>query len=138
MTEPILREVLLSFWKVHILHHAEAHPVYGQWMLNELESHGYRLSPGTLYPLLARMEGHGWLKGQRDPGSSTKARREYVLTEEGARALSRLRRQVGELFDEVVGEAKTAPVRGPGRRPATGRARRTRPASGRRRTRNSR
>ncbi len=106
MSEPILHEVLLAFWKIHILHHAEAHPVYGQWMLDELEHHGYRISPGTLYPLLARMEDHGWLKGQRSPGASIKARRDYVLTGKGGRVLSELRRQVEELYDEVVGEGR--------------------------------
>ncbi len=102
MPDPIVREVLLAFWKVHILHHAEERPIWGQWMLEELRRHGLSLSPGTLYPLLARMEGHGWLKGHRDPHASIKARREYVLTRQGARVLARLRRQVGELFDEVV------------------------------------
>ena len=53
MTDPVVREFLLGFWKIHILHHAEEQGVYGQWMLEELQRHGYRLSPGTLYPLLA-------------------------------------------------------------------------------------
>ena len=30
------REILLSFWKVHILHHASEEPIHGQWILNEL------------------------------------------------------------------------------------------------------
>ncbi len=102
MTDPVVREVLLAFWKVHILHHAQAGPIYGQWMLDELARHGYRLSPGTLYPLLARMERHGWLRGRRDPEASIKARREYRLTGRGARVLDRLRGHVEELFDEVV------------------------------------
>lgn len=71
-------------------------------MLEELERHGFSLSPGTLYPLLARMEEHGWLKGQRDPAASVKARREYVLTRQGAGVLARIRRQLGELHREVV------------------------------------
>ena len=54
MTDPVVREFLLGFWKIHILHHAEEQGVYGQWMLEELQRHGYRLSPGTLYPPLAR------------------------------------------------------------------------------------
>ena len=60
--ESFHREILLSFWKIHILHHAEEQGVYGQWMLEELHRHGYRLSPGTLYPLLARMARRGWLR----------------------------------------------------------------------------
>jgi len=52
----INREILLSFWKVHVLHHADEGEVIGQWMLKELAHHGYDVSPGTLYPLLKRME----------------------------------------------------------------------------------
>jgi PadR family transcriptional regulator PadR len=102
MSDPVIREVLLAFWKVHILHHAQERPIYGQWMLEELGRHGFRLSPGTLYPLLARMERHGWLRGRRDPEASLKARREYVLTKEGARVLKGIRQQVEELHREVV------------------------------------
>ena len=115
MTDPVVREVLLAFWKVHILHHAQEHPIYGQWMLNELRRHGYSLSPGTLYPLLARMEERGWLRGRRDPDASVRARREYVLTREGARVLARLRDQLAELFHEVGGGAEKAQAQGSGR-----------------------
>ncbi|MPY87028.1 MAG: hypothetical protein GEU99_03820 [Luteitalea sp.] len=58
----VTREILLGFWKVHILHHAAERPVVGQWMLGELRRHGYDLSPGTLYPLLKRMQRNGWLR----------------------------------------------------------------------------
>ena len=61
------REILLSFWKVHILHHAGEEPIHGQWVLTELRRHGYDISPGTLYPLLHRMERHGWLKCRKVP-----------------------------------------------------------------------
>ena len=43
-------------WKLHI-HHGERAPIYGLWIMRELEEHGHRLSPGTLYPLLSRVEG---------------------------------------------------------------------------------
>src|SRR5664279_2409763 len=56
------REILLGFWKVHILHHASQEPIHGQWVLTELRRHGYEISPGTLYPLLHRLERNGLLK----------------------------------------------------------------------------
>jgi DNA-binding PadR family transcriptional regulator len=107
MSDQISREILLAFWKVHILHHAQERPIYGQWILDELRRHGFQVSPGTLYPLLARMEAQGWLRVRHSiaRGSSPKARREYVLTPKGARTLSMLRRQVEELHREVVQEA---------------------------------
>jgi DNA-binding PadR family transcriptional regulator len=107
MTDPLSREILLAFWKVHILHHAEEGRIYGQWILEELRRHGFRVSPGTLYPLLARMEQRGWLRMVKnaDNDRSPKARRNYVLTSKGARFLTALRRQVDELHREVVREA---------------------------------
>jgi DNA-binding PadR family transcriptional regulator len=98
-TDPIVREFLLTFWKIHILHHAEEQGVYGQWMLEELHRHGYRLSPGTLYPLLARMARRGWLRSA-EPKKSRDAR-VYRITPEGADVLKRLRASLGELQHEV-------------------------------------
>jgi PadR family transcriptional regulator PadR len=69
--DPVVREFLLAFWKIHILHHADEHGVYGQWMLEELQEHGYRLSPGTLYPILSRMARRGWLRSAEPKRSKT-------------------------------------------------------------------
>jgi PadR family transcriptional regulator, regulatory protein PadR len=106
MADLILREILLAFWKVHILHHAQERPIYGQWLLEELRRHGFQVSPGTLYPLLARMEQDGLLQVLKagNPHPSPKARREYVLTSRGTKMLATLRRQVQELHHEVVEE----------------------------------
>jgi DNA-binding PadR family transcriptional regulator len=119
------REFLLAFWKVHILHHAAEEPVVGQWVMRELRRHGYEVSPGTLYPLLARMEGRGWLRCKADPDGGLRARKEYTLTREGRSVLAQLRRRVEELYREVVvgeeGPPPSAPAagRGAGLRPAT-------------------
>ena len=103
MRDPIIREFLLGFWKIHLLHHAEEHGVYGQWMLEELHHHGYRLSPGTLYPLLARMARRGWLKASQ-PKRSRDAR-VYRITPAGAEVLKRLRAALAELQHEVGRDA---------------------------------
>ena len=95
------REILLSFWKVHILHHAAEEPVHGQWMITELRRHGYEISPGTLYPLLQRLVRHGWLT-VRARGEGKRARKDYRLTRDGRKVLALLREQVCELYDEVV------------------------------------
>jgi len=55
------REILLNFWKAHILHHAGEQPVHGQWIATELRRHGHEINPGTLYPLLGRLARRGWL-----------------------------------------------------------------------------
>ena len=95
------REILLSFWKIHILHHAAEHPVVGQWMLEELRQHGYTVSPGTLYPVLKRMEAHGWLRSEADAHGGPRARREYHLTPAGRRVLATLLKFLKELTGEA-------------------------------------
>jgi DNA-binding PadR family transcriptional regulator len=97
------REILLAFWKVHILHHAAEGPVVGQWMLKELRRHGYDVSPGTLYPMLQRMEVNGWLRSEVDPKRGPRAPRRYYLTEKGGEVLALIGRQVGELYEEIGG-----------------------------------
>ena len=103
---PLTREILLAFWKVHILHHAAEGPVYGQWMMTELRRHGYDISPGTLYPLLQRMERHGWLRRKPGKDAGPRARKNYLLTAEGRKVLRLVRNQVEEMHREVVREAK--------------------------------
>jgi DNA-binding PadR family transcriptional regulator len=106
MRDPVVREFLLTFWKIHILHHAaEEQGVYGQWMLEELGRHGYRLSPGTLYPVLARMARRGWIRA--DKTERSRAPRVYRITPEGSAVLRRLRASLGELQHEV---GRCAPV----------------------------
>lgn len=103
----------MAFWKVHILHHAEKEPVIGQWVIRELRRHGYEVSPGTIYPLLARMEERGWLTCEVDPMGGARARREYSLSKKGKEVLAMLRAQVQELYDEVVLQrAKRTPPTG--------------------------
>lgn len=97
------REILLSFWKAHILHHAETKPVIGQWVIRELRRHGYEVSPGTIYPLLARMEERGWLRCSVDPHGGLRAKKEYSLTKKGRDVLTLVREQIVELHREVVG-----------------------------------
>jgi PadR family transcriptional regulator, regulatory protein PadR len=100
MSDPLIREFLLGFWKIHILHHAEEERgVYGQWMLEELRHHGYRLSPGTLYPVLARMASRGWIEAV-EPKRRRDARI-YRITQEGSEVLRRLRAALDELQGEV-------------------------------------
>lgn len=101
-TAPLQREILRSLWKVHILHHAREAPIVGHWMLEELREHGYRVSPGTLYPLLVRMEKLGWLaRVGRARGRAANEGRPYRATAGGRRALREVEKQLRELVDEV-------------------------------------
>ncbi|MEW6365310.1 MAG: PadR family transcriptional regulator [Acidobacteriota bacterium] len=101
-TKALQREILLAFWKAHILHHASEGPMVGQWMIRELSRHGYEVSPGTIYPLLARLEKHGWLRCKVDPRGGPRARRDYSLTKSGQEVLALLREHIVQLYREVV------------------------------------
>jgi DNA-binding PadR family transcriptional regulator len=99
------REILLAFWKVHILHHASEAPIHGQWISSELRRHGYEISPGTLYPLLNRMERYGWLTCRQCSGGA-RARKYYRLTAAGRKVLRVVKEQIEELYGEVMGDAR--------------------------------
>jgi PadR family transcriptional regulator, regulatory protein PadR len=116
-TKQANREILLAFWKAHVLHHAaEEGGVHGKWILEELRRHGYELSPGTLYPLLARMERLGWLRSRRS-GPGARARKDYRLTPAGRGVLALVRDRVRELHRELVEDAaRSRSARGRGRR----------------------
>jgi DNA-binding PadR family transcriptional regulator len=86
--------------RLHILHHAREKPVYGLWIIEELGRHGYKLSAGTLYPLLHRLEQRGLLKSTTER-VGRRVRRVYALTPTGRRALMAAKQKVKELFGEL-------------------------------------
>ncbi|MBI2916736.1 MAG: helix-turn-helix transcriptional regulator [Chloroflexi bacterium] len=89
-----------SFVRLHILHHACAGPVFGLWIIEELARHGYRLGPGTLYPILHSLEGGGYLASQHQLVGG-RVRRVYSITPEGRAALDAAKVKVRELFSEL-------------------------------------
>jgi len=87
--------------RLHILHHASERPVFGLWFIEELARHGYKLSPGTLYPLLHGLERKGYLKSVRQR-SGKSLRRMYRATPLGRKVLAAAREKVSELFGELL------------------------------------
>jgi DNA-binding PadR family transcriptional regulator len=71
-------------------------------MRDGLREHGYEVSPGTLYPLLKRMEKFGWLKSSRDRKRGPKSARAYALTAERRKVLKLVLRQARELRDKAL------------------------------------
>lgn len=94
------RNLYTGLIRLHVLHHAAEGPIFGQAMIDELGRHGYRLSAGTLYPILHRMERQGYL---RSKGTSHRGRnrRVYRSTPVGRKALVTARKRVKELFGEM-------------------------------------
>lgn len=95
-------DLLSGFVRIHILHHAAESEVYGQWLIEELARHGYRISPGTLYPMLQAMEERGYLASHEDSdGRLGRRRKVYTVTAEGRRGLALARERLRELTGEV-------------------------------------
>jgi DNA-binding PadR family transcriptional regulator len=101
MSERVSRDLLLGFIRIHILHHAAEEGVFGLGLIEELSRHGYRLSPGTVYPLLHDMKAAGLLYSE---GQQVGGRRRYYYraTEEGRRVLAEARDRLRELVAEVL------------------------------------
>ena len=97
----MLREIFLAYIKVHILYHAAEEEVYGLGLIEELARHGYKLSPGTLYPTLAKMERLGLLSCESRVVNQ-KQRKYYRITSAGQDFLEEARSKIRELYDEVV------------------------------------
>ncbi len=97
------RDLLSGLVRLHILHHAAKEPIFGQGIAEELARHGYRLSAGTLYPLLHSLEGKGYLRSStRREGK--RVRRFYRATGQGNAALRSAKQKVRELFGELFEE----------------------------------
>jgi len=95
------RDLYSGLIRLHVLHHAVEGPVFGLGMIEELARHGYRISPGSLYPLLQSLERKGYLRStlQREGRS---LRRIYRATATGRKALAASKERVKELFHELM------------------------------------
>ena len=95
------RDLYSGLIRLHILHHAGEEPIFGLGMVEELARHGYRISPGTLYPLLHGLEKKGYLRSsERQNGKSR--RTIYRITPLGRKALAAAQDKVRELFGELI------------------------------------
>jgi len=118
----IFRDLLLGFVRIHVLYHASREPIFGVGITAELERHGYKLSPGTLYPLLHNLEAAEFLI-REDQIVGGKIRKYYRITPLGKRALEEARSKVVDLVNEVTEDEPTQ--KSPRKASATARRRRT-------------
>jgi PadR family transcriptional regulator, regulatory protein PadR len=95
------RDLYSGLIRLHILHHAVEGPIFGLEMTEELGRHGYRISPGTLYPLLHGLERKGYLRSRRER-SGKSFRKVYRATPLGRKALRAANSKVRELFAELI------------------------------------
>lgn len=94
------RELFDGLIRIHVLLHASQESIFGLEMMKELEHHGYRIGPGTLYPLLHGLERAGLLRSSFEKVGGRR-RRVYKITPAGKRALEKTREKVDELYEEL-------------------------------------
>ncbi|MDE2183831.1 MAG: helix-turn-helix transcriptional regulator [Alphaproteobacteria bacterium] len=97
------KELYSGLIRLHILHHAADKPIFGIGITEELARHGYKMSAGTLYPLLHGLEAKGLLRSH-DKRNGRSVRRLYRATPAGKRALAGAKEKVRELFGELFEE----------------------------------
>ncbi len=95
------RDLLSGLVRLHVLHHAAEHEIYGQWMIEELARHGYRISPGTLYPMLHKLQRDGYLTC-REERHGRSVRKLYSITDLGREGLALAKKQVREFTREAL------------------------------------
>jgi PadR family transcriptional regulator PadR len=91
--------------RLHVLHHAVEGPIFGLGMMEELARHGYRISPGSLYPLLQSLEKKGYLQSNEERNGKSR-RKVYRATKLGRKALAASKSKVRELFHELIEEGE--------------------------------
>jgi DNA-binding PadR family transcriptional regulator len=80
--------------------HGRKEPIFGLGIIEELGRHGYKLSAGTLYPILHGLERRGYLKSKQERNGK-RFRRVYRATAKGRKALDAAKEKVRELFGEL-------------------------------------
>lgn len=101
MADEIFRHFFAGFVRLHILYHADKHPVCGVEIIEELQHHGYELSPGTLYPILHSLAEAGFLEWSHEVVEG-KRRKNYRITDKGRKVMKDARNKVRELVGELV------------------------------------
>jgi PadR family transcriptional regulator PadR len=94
------RDLMAGFVRLHVLNHANSGPIFGIRIIERLASHGYALSPGTLYPILHGLERDGFLVS-REEIEGNRRRRIYEITDPGRKLLILSKVRLWGLFQEV-------------------------------------
>lgn len=101
MKNDVVRHLFTGFVRLHILYHAAKEPICGVEIMEELRHHGYKIGPGTLYPILHGLEAAG-LVGSEEEIVAGKRRKNFRITKRGRKLLDEARLKLRELAFEVV------------------------------------
>jgi PadR family transcriptional regulator, regulatory protein PadR len=101
MKNDVLRHLFTGFVRLHILFHADKEPICGVEIMEELRDHGYKIGPGTLYPILHGLQESGLLR-PKDEVVDGKRRKNFRTTSRGRKLLVAARDKLEELTSEII------------------------------------
>ena len=87
------REFLRGFTKLYALWRGSRKDAYGMAILREMRDVGFDLSPGTLYPTLAKLEREGDISWRKQLVGG-RIRKTYRLTPKGRKELEEVRERL--------------------------------------------
>lgn len=87
------REFLRGFTKLYALWRGSKKDAYGMAILKEMRKVGFELSPGTLYPTLAKLEREGDIMWRRQVVAG-RVRKTYRLTAKGKKELEEVKERL--------------------------------------------
>jgi DNA-binding PadR family transcriptional regulator len=116
MSNDVLRHLFTGFVRLHILYHAAKQPICGVEIMDELQHHGYKIGPGTLYPILHGLEAAGLIASKEEIVSG-KRRKNFRITSRGKKLLDQARHKVRELPSEIVDDHDALAARQAASRP---------------------
>ena len=94
------KDIYSGLIRIHLLHHACEEGTFGLGIIRELQHHGYRIGPGTIYPLLHGMEERGLLRSSF-AWIDRRRRKVYYGTRAGKKMLEEAKEKVRELANEI-------------------------------------
>jgi DNA-binding PadR family transcriptional regulator len=95
------RDLYSGLIRLHVLHHAVEEPIFRLGMAEELARRGYKISAGTLHPLLRGLERKGYLRSWRER-SDKSVRPMFRATPLGRQALEVAKLKIRGLFAELL------------------------------------
>ena len=82
----MIKNLYNGFIRIHIIYHAVEEKICGIDIIKELQRHGYTASPGTIYPILHKMNQDNFLVAHNETVSG-KRRIYYMATSQGKKVL---------------------------------------------------
>lgn len=97
----MIKNLYNGFIRIHILYHAVKEQICGIEIIRELQRHGYAVSPGTIYPILHKMNQDNLLNAHTETING-KRRIYYKSTVKGKNILEQAQEKIKELYKEVI------------------------------------